>query len=168
MDEHVKEQMFSHLRDLTKEFGALKYEQAGLLAPKSRSRRTRDGVEAQEQASQDVSLGSLATTCQQQKAEIDGLKNLVHCMGGTMEHLVCQLTESQASLCMRLNNLESRCQQQQTEIGGYLDELRTRVETPLQAFSIRLVRRDRAVTPGKSTAPCANSHRCYLCFFRTA
>ena len=111
MNEHIKEKMVSHLMDLTKEFGALKIEQPGLQAPKSRSRRTRGGGESQEQASQDVLPTNLATQCQQQQTEIDGLRGLVNEMTGTVERLERRLNES-----------------------------RMRVETPLQELTIRLVR----------------------------
>ena len=104
--------MFSHLMNqLTKEFGALKIEGPGHQAPKSRSRRTRGVVEAQEQASQDVLLINLATLCQRQQTEIDGLRRLVNDMTGTVEHLERRFNES--------------C---------------TRVETPLQELTVRLVR----------------------------
>ena len=125
VDEHVKERMLRHLTDLTKEFGALKYEQPGLQAPMSHSRR-----------SQDVLLRNLATLCHQQQTEIDLLRGHVN----EVERLVCQLTESQNRARMDLNNLGSGCQQQLTEIGGNLNDLRTRMKTPLQEFSIRLVR----------------------------
>ena len=111
MNEHVKEKMFSHLMDLTKEFGALTIERPGLQAPKSRSRRTRGGVEAQEQASQEVLLTNLAKLCQQQQTEIDGLRGLVNEMTGTVERLERRLNESHV-----------------------------RVETLLQELAIRLVR----------------------------
>ena len=61
MNEHVKEKVVSHLMDLTKEFEALRLEQQGLQAPKSLSRRTRGGAEAQEQASQDMLLMNFGT-----------------------------------------------------------------------------------------------------------
>ena len=111
MNEHVKEKMLSHMMDLTKEFGQLKFEQPGLQATKSRSRRTRGGVEAQEQASEGVLFNNLAALCQRQQTEIDGLRDLVNEMTGTVERLERRLTES-----------------------------RMRVETPLQELSIRLVR----------------------------
>ena len=105
MNEHVKEQISSHLTDVTKEFGALRTEEPGLQAPRSRSRRTRSGVEAQEQASEEELLTNLATLCQQQQTEIDGLRRLVN-----------ELTGGAASRDVRLDNLEKVCQQQQTEI----------------------------------------------------
>ena len=111
MDEHVKEKMVSHLMDFTKVFEALKIEQPGLQAPKSRSRRTRGGVEAQEQASEEVLLTNLATLCEQQQTEIDGLRRLVNELTGVVEPLERRLNE----LCMR-------------------------VETPLQELTVRLVR----------------------------
>ena len=111
MNEHVKKKMLSHLMDLTKEFGALTIERPGLQAPKSLSRRTRGGVEAQEKASQDVLLMNLATLCQQQQTEIVGLRRLVNDMTGMVERLERRLNES----CMR-------------------------VETPLQELTFRLVR----------------------------
>ena len=111
MDEHIKEKMVSHLMDLTKEFGALKIEQPGLQAPKSRSRRTRGGVEAQEQASQEVLPTNLATLCERQQTEIDGLRRLVNELTGTLDRLERRLNESHM-----------------------------RVETPLQELTIRLVR----------------------------
>ena len=110
MNEHVKDKMLSHLMDLTKEFGALKFE-PGLQATKSRSRRTRGGVEAQEQASGGVLFNNLEALCHQQRTEIDGLRRLVNEMTGTVERLERRLNES-----------------------------RMRVETPLQELTIRLVR----------------------------
>ena len=110
MNEHVKEKMFSHLMDLTREFGALKIETPGLQAPKGLARRTRGGVEAQEKASQDVRLMNLATLCQQQQTEIDGLRGLVNEMTGTVERLERRLNDSHM-----------------------------RMETPLQELTIRLV-----------------------------
>jgi len=110
VNEHVKDKMLSHLMDLTKEFGALKFEQPGLQATKSRSRRTRGGVEAQEQASEGVLFNNLEALCHQQRTEIDGLRRLVNEMTGTVERLERRLNES-----------------------------RMRVETPLQELSIRLV-----------------------------
>ena len=109
MNEHVKEKMLSHLMDLTKEFGALKIEQPGYQAPKSRSRRTRGGVEAQEQASQEVLLTDLSRLCQEQQTEIDGLRGLVNEMTGTVERLERRLNYSHM-----------------------------RMETPLQELTIRL------------------------------
>ena len=111
MDEHVKDKMLSHLMDLTKEFGALKHEQPGHQAPKSRSRRTRGGEEAEEQASQEVLLTNLATLCQEQQTEIDGLRGLVNEMTGTVERLERHINDSHM-----------------------------KVETPLQELTIRLVR----------------------------
>ena len=111
MNEHVKDKMLSHLMDLTKEFGALTIERPGLQAPKSLARRTRGGVAAQEQASQDVLLVNLATLCQQQQTEIDGLRRVVNEMTGVVERFERRLNES-----------------------------RMRVETPLQELTIRLVR----------------------------
>ena len=103
--------MLSHFMDLTKEFEALRLEQQGLQAPKSLSRRTRGGVEAQEQASQDMVLMNLATLCQRQQTEIDGLRGRVNELIGTKERLERRLNES----CIR-------------------------VERPLQEVAIRLVR----------------------------
>ena len=109
MNEHVKEKMVSHLMDLTKEFGALKIEQPGYQAPKSRSRRTRGGVDAQEQASQDV-FTNLATLCQDQQTQIDLLRGQVNELTSAVERLERHLNES-----------------------------RMRMETPLQELTIRLV-----------------------------
>ena len=111
MNEHIKEKMVSHLMDLTKEFGQWKFERPGHQASKSRSRRTRGGVEAQEQASQQVLLTNLATLCQEQQKEIDGLRNLVNELTGAVDRL------------------ERR-----------LNDPHMRVETPLQELTIRLVR----------------------------
>ena len=97
--------------DLTKEFGQWKFEQPGLQATKSRSRRTRGGVEAQEQASEGVLFNNLVALCQQQRTEIDGLRRVVNEMTGTVERLERHLNES-----------------------------RMRVETALQELTIRLVR----------------------------
>ena len=105
MNEHVKEKMLSHLMDLTKEFGALKIEQPGHQAPKSRSRRTRGGVEAQEQASQEVNLARL---CQEQQTEIDGLRGLVNEMTGTVERLERRLNDSHMRVETPLQELTIR------------------------------------------------------------
>ena len=102
--------MLSHLMDFTKKFGAFRTEQPGLQALKSLSRRTRGGVEAQEQASQDVLLMNLATLCQLQQTDIDGLRRIVN-ETVTRERLELRLNEP----CMR-------------------------VETPLQELAIRSVR----------------------------
>ena len=102
--------MLSHLMDLTKDFGAWKIERPGLQAPKSGSRRTRGGVEAQEQASQEALLTNLARLCQEQQTEIDGLRGRVTEMTGTVERLERRLNDSHM-----------------------------RVETPLQELTIRLV-----------------------------
>ena len=111
MDEHVKEKMLSHVTDLIKEFGQWKLDRPGLQAPQSRSRRTRGGLEAQEQASEAVLPSNLVTLCQQQQTEIDRLRGLVNDMTSAVERL------------------ERRH-----------DESRMRVETQLQELSIRLVR----------------------------
>ena len=111
VDKHVKDKMFSHLTDLTKEFRALKIEQPGYQAAKSRSRRTRGGVEAQEQASEGLLPNDLATLCQQQQTEIDLLRGQVN-----------EVTALLGSVERRLN------------------ESHLRVETPLQELTIRLVR----------------------------
>ena len=85
MNEHVKEEMVSHLTDFTKEFEALRIEQQGLQASQSRSRRTRGGVEAQEQGSQDVM--NLVTLCRRQQTEIDGLRRIVNELTFKIERL---------------------------------------------------------------------------------
>ncbi|XP_015777805.1 PREDICTED: TNF receptor-associated factor 6-like isoform X11 [Acropora digitifera] len=111
VNEHVKKKMLSHLMDFTKEFGALTIERPGLQAPKSLSRRTRGGVEAQEQASQDVLLMNLATLCQRQQTEIDELRRLVNETKGVVEHLGRCLNES----CMTpLQELTNRINRQET------------------------------------------------------
>ena len=110
MDEHVKENVVSHLMDLTKEFGALKIEQPGYQAPKSRSRRTRGGVEAQEQAIEGLLPSDLATLFQQQQTEIDLLRGQVNELTSAVERFERHLNES-----------------------------RMRMETPLQELTIRLV-----------------------------
>ncbi|XP_044174918.1 TNF receptor-associated factor 6-like isoform X3 [Acropora millepora] len=111
VNEHVKKKMLSHLMDLTKEFGALTIERPVLQAPKSLSRRTRGGGEAQEQASQDVLLMNLATLCQRQQTEIDELRRLVNETKGVVEHLGRCLNES----CMTpLQELTNRINRQET------------------------------------------------------
>ena len=107
----MKDKMVSHFTDLAKELGALKIGQPGYQAAKSRPRRTRGGVEAQEQASEGLLLSNLSTLCQQQQTEIDGLRDLVNNMRGDAERLERRLNESHL-----------------------------RVETPLQELTIRLVR----------------------------
>ena len=111
MNEHVKEKMLSHLMDLAKEFAQWKFEQPGLQARKSRSRRTRGEVEAQEQVSEGVLFNNLAALCQRQRTEIDGLRRHVNEMTGRVERLERRLNESQM-----------------------------RVETSLQELTVRLVR----------------------------
>ena len=97
--------------DLTKEFEALKIERPGLQALKSGSRRTKGGVEAPEQASQEVPVTNLERLCQEQQTEIDRLRGLVNEMTGTLERLERRLGDSPM-----------------------------KVETPLQELTIRLVR----------------------------
>ena len=108
MDEHVKDKMLSHLMDLTKEFGALEIERPGLQAPKSGSPRTKGGVEAQEQASQEVPVTNLARLCQEQQTEIDELRGLVNEMRGTVERLERRLNDSPMKVETPLQELTSR------------------------------------------------------------
>ena len=111
MNEHVKEKMLSHMTDFIKELGQWKLDQPGLQAPQSRSRRTRGGLEAQEQASEAVLPSYLVNLCLQQQTEMDRLIGLVNDLTSAVERL------------------ERRH-----------DESRMRVETQLQELSIRLVR----------------------------
>ena len=122
--------------DLPQQFGGLRIEQQGLQGPESRSRRTRGGVEAQEQASEGVLFNNLAARCQQQQTEIDRLRGLVNEMTDTMERcrtesvteistlralaegLERHLNESQASQDVHFSNMAGLYQQQQAEIGG--------------------------------------------------
>ena len=122
--------------DLPQQFGGLRIEQQGLQGPESRSRRTRGGVEAQEQASEGVLFNNLAALCQQQQTEIDRLRGLVNEMTDTMERchtesvaeigtlralaegLDRHLNESQASQDVHFSNMAGLYQQQQAEIGG--------------------------------------------------
>ena len=127
--------------DLTKEFGQWKFERPGHQASKSRSRRTRGGVEAQEQASQQVLLTNLATLCQEQQKEIDGLRNLVNELTGAVDRL------------------ERRPKWPAYESGNAVARTYYQVGEML---------RDGVITLWKSAAPCANSHRCSLCCVRTA
>ncbi|XP_015777901.1 PREDICTED: TNF receptor-associated factor 6-like isoform X4 [Acropora digitifera] len=113
VDKHVQDKMFSHLTDLTKEFRALKIEQPGYQAAKSRSRRTRGGVEAQEQAIEGLVPNDLATLFQQQQTEIDLLRGQVN-----------EMTALVGSVERRLN------------------ESHLRVETPLQELTIRFNRQE--------------------------
>ena len=100
--------MLSHLMDFTKEFEALKFEQPGLLPPKSHSRRTSGAVETQEQANQDVLLSDLATLCQQQQTEIDLLRGHVNEMNGLVESLERRLDESHIRMETPLQELTNR------------------------------------------------------------
>ena len=108
VNEHVKENMFSHLKDLIKEFEALKIEHPGPQPLKSRSRRTSGGVETQEQANQDVLLSDLATLCQQQQTEIDLLRGHVNEMNGLVESLERRLDESHIRMETPLQELTNR------------------------------------------------------------
>ncbi|XP_067043174.1 TNF receptor-associated factor 6-like isoform X3 [Acropora muricata] len=114
VNEHVKEKMLSHMMDLTKEFGQLQFEQPGLQATKSRSRRTRGGVEAQEQASEGVLFNNLAALCQRQQTEIDGLRDLVNEMTGTVERVERRLNESRMRVETPLQDLNIRFNRQET------------------------------------------------------
>ncbi|XP_074605804.1 TNF receptor-associated factor 6-like [Acropora palmata] len=122
VNEHVKEKMVSHLMDLTKEFGALKIEQPGYQAPKSRSRRTRGGVDAQEQASQDV-FTNLATLCQDQQTQIDLLRGQVNELTSAVERLERHLNESRMRMETPLQELTIRVNRQETRA----DEIEGRV-----------------------------------------
>ncbi|XP_067043181.1 TNF receptor-associated factor 6-like [Acropora muricata] len=112
--EHVEENKFSHLMDLTKAFGALKVERPGLQAPKSGSRRTRGGVEAQEQANQEALVTNLARQCQEQQTEIDGLRGLINEMTGTVERLERRLNDSHMRMETPLQELTIRFNRQET------------------------------------------------------
>ncbi|KAK2569291.1 TNF receptor-associated factor 6 [Acropora cervicornis] len=113
VNEHVKEKMVSHLMDLTKEFRALKIEQPGYQAPKSRPRRTRGGVEAQEQASQDV-LTNLETLCQDQQTQIDLLRGQVNELTSAVERLERHSNESRMRMETPLQELTIRFNRQET------------------------------------------------------
>ncbi|XP_074605798.1 TNF receptor-associated factor 6-like isoform X1 [Acropora palmata] len=114
VDKHVKDKMFIHLTDLTKEFGALKIEQPGYQAAKSRSRRTRGGVEAQEQANEGLLPNNLATLCQQQQTEIDLLRGQVNEMTALMGSLERRLNESHLRVETPLQELTMRFNRQET------------------------------------------------------
>ncbi|XP_067043182.1 TNF receptor-associated factor 6-like [Acropora muricata] len=114
VDEHVKEKMLSHLMDLTKEFRALKIERPGFQAPKSCSRHTKGGVEAQEQASQEVPVTNLERLCQEQQTEIDRLRGLVNEMTGTVESLERRLNDSCMKVEAPLQELAIRFNRQET------------------------------------------------------
>lgn len=122
--------------DLTQQFGALRIEQQGFQGPESLSRRTRGGVEGQEQVSEGVLFNNLAALCQEQQTEIVRLRGLVNEMTDTMERchtesvteigtlralaegLDRHLNESQASQDVPFRNMARLCEQQQSEIGG--------------------------------------------------
>ncbi|XP_044174909.1 TNF receptor-associated factor 6-like isoform X2 [Acropora millepora] len=133
VNEHVKEEMVSHLTDFIKEFEALRIEQQGhgqwkldrpgLQAPQSRSRRTRGGVEAQEQASEGLLPNDLATLCQQQQTEIDLLRGLVNDMTSTVQRLERRHDESRMRMETQLQELTIRVNRQETRA----DELEGRV-----------------------------------------
>ena len=101
MNEHVKENMFSHLRDLTKEFGQLKLDRPGLQAPQSRFRRTRDGLRAQEHVCQETRFTNLQT-------EIDLLRRQVNEMTALVERLERRLNESHMRMETPLQELTIR------------------------------------------------------------
>ncbi|KAK2569287.1 TNF receptor-associated factor 6 [Acropora cervicornis] len=114
VNEHVKEKMFSHLTDLIKEFGQWKLDRPGLQAPQSRSRRTRGGLEAQEQASEAVLPSNLVTLCQQQQTEIDRLRGLVNDLTSAVERLERRHDESRMRVETQLQELSIRVNRQET------------------------------------------------------
>ena len=147
--------------DLPQQFGELRIEQQGLQGPESRSRRTRGGEEAQEQASEGVLFNNLAALCQQQQTEIDRLRGLVNEMTDTMERchtesvaeigtlralaegLDRHLNESQASQDVHFSNMAGLCQQQQAEIGGlrrFVHEMTDALERLERRFDESLMR----------------------------
>ena len=83
---------------MTKAFAALKADPSGELeiAPRSPIRRTRGGAEAfpQEQASHDVFVNDLATLCQQQRAEIDEMRQHVNALNSSVQHLERRLEDT--------------------------------------------------------------------------
>ena len=101
MNEHVKENMFSHLMDLTKEFGQLTLDRPGLQAPQSRSRRTRGGLRAQEHACQETRFTNLQT-------ENDLLRRQVNEMTDMVERLERRLNESHMRMETPLQELTIR------------------------------------------------------------
>ncbi|XP_068674252.1 TNF receptor-associated factor 6-like [Montipora foliosa] len=116
---HVTEQLNSHLIDMTKAFAALKADQSGELeiAPRNQIRRTRLGAEAfpQEQASHDVFVNDLATLCQQQRAEIDEMRQLVTALNSSVQHLERRLEDTRIrverpvqELTVRFNRVETK------------------------------------------------------------
>ncbi|XP_044175461.1 TNF receptor-associated factor 6-like [Acropora millepora] len=123
VNDHVSHSM----DDLTKKFRALKVEEPGHQALESRSRRTRAVVEAQEQASQDVLFMNLATLCQRQQTEMDGLRPLFNDMIGTVERFKRRLNESCKRMETPLQELTIRINRQNTRAfegrvcnGGYI------------------------------------------------
>ena len=83
---------------MTKTLEVLKADQSGELelVPRNQIRRTRGGAEAfpQEQASHDVFVNDLATLCQQQRAEIDEMRQLVNALNISVQHLERRLEDT--------------------------------------------------------------------------
>ena len=97
VDDHVHEQLTSHMIDMTKAFAALRATQAAESeTPKYPPRRTRGGTEArpQEQASHEDYLTDLATLCNEQRNEIDEMRRLVTALSSTVQHLERRLEEA--------------------------------------------------------------------------
>ena len=96
VDDHVHEQLTSHMIDMTKAFAALRATQAAEPeTPKYPPRRTRGGTEArpQEQASQEEFLNDMLTLCQCYDM-IDGMRRRATALSSTVQHLERRLEEA--------------------------------------------------------------------------
>ena len=97
MNQHVNEQMASHVMDMAKKIGQIISE--GTQAEVHRSaptRRTRGGMESfpQEQASQEGFFNDLSTRTQHHRDEIDELRHTINGLSNTVHHLERQLEEA--------------------------------------------------------------------------
>ena len=96
MNQHVNEQMASHVMDMAKKIGQIISE--GTRAEVQRgvpSGRARGGMESfpQEQASQEGYIHELSTRTQHQRNEIDEMRRTMTALKNTVNHLERQVEE---------------------------------------------------------------------------
>ena len=99
MNQHVNEQMASHVMDMAKKIGQIISESGGSRGEVHRvapTGRTRGGMESlpQEQASQEGFFNDLSTRTQHQRTEIDEMRRTISGVNNTVNHLERQLEEA--------------------------------------------------------------------------